>query len=378
MSLANPITESHAEPEVSVADLPRVLLVGPSLRIMGGQAVMADRLVRAMREDGVEIDFLPINPVLPKGLRFAQHVKGLRTIVVSTFYIASLLKHVRNYDVVHLFSASYLSFVISQVPAILVAKLHGKPVLLNYRSGEAEDHLRRWGWSIGWILRMVDQIVTPSDYLVDVFAKFGFRARSVFNVIDPGAIRYRLRTKAEPRLLVPRALEPLYNVGCAIRAFEIVRTRYPQAQLTILGSGSQRSELEALVRKLDLSGVYFAGRVERDQIGRHYDRHDVLVNTTSIDNMPVSLLEGLAAGLPIVTTNAGGIPYLLQDRRNGHVVPVNDHAAIADRVMELLDNPREVERLSRVGREEVQKYLWESVAQDWYTLYRDVWNEHRR
>ncbi len=369
-------TEPRAECAVELTSLPRVLLIGPSLRIMGGQAVMADSLLRGMRGDGVDIDFLPINPQPPGILRHTEKVKYLRTVMVSFFYVISLLQRVRRYDVIHLFSAAYASFMVAQLPAILIARWYGKPLILNYRSGEAEDHLRRWGRSVFWVLRLADRISVPSDFLVDVFGRFGFQATPIANVIDDRAIRYRLRRLAEPRILVPRALEPLYNVGCAIRAFALVQKQFPHAQLTILGDGSQRKQLEQQVRDLYLRDVHFAGRVERSQIGDYYDRHDILLNTTTIDNMPVSLLEGFAAGLPIVTTNAGGIPYLARDRQNAHVVPVNDYEAAAERMLELLQDPTEVERLSRLGAVEVQKYLWNNVSRQWYQLYYETWQQH--
>ena len=167
MNVPATMAAPHRDSAVDVSDLPRVLLIGPSLRIMGGQAVMADRMVRAMRDDGVLIDFLPINPEPPGLFHHAERVKGLRTLVVSIFYLASLFKHVPRYDVIHLFSASYLSFIISQTPAILVAKLFRKPLILNYRSGEADDHLETWGRGIFWLLRIPARIVTPSRYLVD-------------------------------------------------------------------------------------------------------------------------------------------------------------------------------------------------------------------
>jgi glycosyltransferase involved in cell wall biosynthesis len=358
-------------------NVPRVLLIGPSLRIMGGQAVMADRMLGAMRQDGVMADFLPINPQPPPLLRFTERIKYLRTIVVSTFYLGKLLKHVPQYDVVHLFSASHLSFIISQTPAILVARHFGKPLILNYRSGEAERHLRHWRHLVGAILKLTQHIVVPSGYLVHVFHQFGFRATAIPNVVDPTAVRYRHRTAVEPRIIVPRTLEPLYNVECAIRAFHIVQRKYPHARMTILGDGAQRPALERLVQRLQLQHVRFAGRVERDQIGEYYDNHDLLLNTSSIDNMPVSILEGFAAGLPFVTTDAGGIPFIVQYRINGHLVKVDDHRAAADRVIELAENPAEVARLSRLGQQETEKYTWENVAEQWYQLYRDTWNAHR-
>ena len=346
-----------------------VLLVGPSSRIVGGQSVMAAELFRRMRGDGMSIDFLPIDPKPPGPLALAERVKVLRTLVVSAFYCMSLLLQVRRYDVIHLFSASYLSFLISQMPPILVARLYRKPLILNYRSGEAEDHLRGASRGVFGLLRMCHAIVVPSGFLVQIFAQFGFRATAIANVVDPSVIHARHRGSARPRIIVPRALEPLYNVACAIRAFAIIQRRFPEARFTILGKGSEEAVLKRLVHELGLRHVEFSGWVDRSEIGESYDRHDILVNTSSIDNMPVSLLEGFAAGLPIVTTNAGGIPYLARDRVNAHVVEVDDHEAIASRVIELLENPGEVSRLSRAGRQESQKYTWEAVAGQWYELY---------
>ena len=96
----------------------------------------------------------------------------------------------------------------------------------------------------------------------------------------------------------------------------------------------------------------------------------MFLNTSSIDNMPVSIIEAFAAGLPVVTTDAGGIPYMISDRKNGHMVGVNDHEAVAERLLELVDRPEEVRRLSQIGREEVAKYTWDSVGPQWIALYR--------
>src|SRR6185369_13006002 len=123
----------------------RVLMVAPSFDILGGQSVQAARLFERLKEESsIEIDFLPINPRLPGVLRQLQRMKYVRTVVTSVAYVASLLFHAFRYDVLHVFSASYLSFALAPTPAILIGKLYGRKVLLNYHSGEAEDHLQRW------------------------------------------------------------------------------------------------------------------------------------------------------------------------------------------------------------------------------------------
>ena len=335
---------------------------------------MAEQLIQDLRGDGIDVGFLPVDPLLPRPLRPLERVKYIRTLLRSVFYLFSLVGHVRKYDVVHIFSASYVSFLISPAPAILVSRIFGKPIVLNYHSGEAEDHLRRSGRLTKWLLDLADCIVVQSAYLVSVFNSFGFKAVAIPNHVDTSMIPYRERRLIRPKVLVARALEQLYNIPCAIRAFEIVRQRFPQAEMTILGGGSQRESLGNLVRELDVGGIVFTGRVERGDIPDCYDRHDVFLNTSSIDNMPVSILEAFAAGLPVVTTRAGGIGCMIRDRENGYLVDLDDHVAAGQRIVELIEHPGEAVRLARAGREDLQKCNWDAVGSQWRELYAKLAN----
>src|SRR5205085_1445365 len=195
----------------------RVVLVGPSLDILGGQAVQVQRLLRRLRElDGFEVDFLPVNPRLPGVLRPLQRVKYVRTIVTSIAYALSLLARVGKYDVIHAFSASYWSYLLAPLPAMVVARLFGKKVVLNYRSGEAEDHLARYSFA-RWTMRLAHAIVVPSGYVVEVFGRFGLRAHSILNFVELEGLSYRQREVLRPVVLSNRNLESLYNIACTIR-----------------------------------------------------------------------------------------------------------------------------------------------------------------
>src|SRR5262245_58736790 len=131
--------------EVKETQKIRVLVVAPSLRILGGQAVQANYLIEHLsQEPSFEVSFLPHNPRLPGPLRLLQLIKYVRTIVTSLIYCLALALRIPKHDVIHIFSASYFSFLLAPTPAILIAKLFGKKAILNYHSGEAEDHLRCW------------------------------------------------------------------------------------------------------------------------------------------------------------------------------------------------------------------------------------------
>lgn len=347
---------------------PRVLVVAASPRIMGGQSVMAERLVSDLRNDGLEVEFQPVDSI-PQCIEFIGKVKYLRTIVNTCFYVSALMFRVWRYDVVQIFSASYWSFLTSPTPAILVSKICGKKVILNYHSGEAEDHLRRSSRLTHWLLRLPDEIVVPSQFLVDVFSRFNFNASAIANNVDLRLFAYRARSVFHPKILIARALEPLYNISCAIRAFEVVKSVCPKAKLTILGSGSMRQQLENEVSALGLADVIFAGRIEHSDLPHVYDEHDIFLNTSSIDNMPVSILEAFASGLPVVTTDAGGIPYIVQHGVTGCVVKVDDHDDAAAQILALSRNPDLGIKLARAAKNETKKYTWDTVGPQWISLY---------
>jgi glycosyltransferase involved in cell wall biosynthesis len=351
----------------------RVLMVGPSLDILGGQAVQASRLLARLRaEPELEVDLLPVNPRLPGVLRKLQAIKYVRTLVTELYYLATLLARVRRYDVIHIFSASYTSFVLAPTPAILVAKLYGKKTVLNYRSGHLEDHLLKWPRTAPATMRLVDEIVTPSGYLVDVFAKFNLRARAIFNIVELEQFRFRARGRLRPVFLSNRNFEWLYNVSCVLRAFALIQRQHPEARLTVAGYGPQRDELERLAGELDLRQVEFVGRVPSDRMFELLDAADIYLNAPDVDNMPNSVLEAYAAGLPVVTTDAGGIPYIVRDGETGLMVHCNDADALAAAALRLLDDERLATEIARNAHAECARYSWSNVRGEWLKLYRTL------
>jgi glycosyltransferase involved in cell wall biosynthesis len=197
-------------------------------------------------------------------LRKLQAIKYVLTIVTSIAYIASLFSQVRKYDVIHIFSASYFSFLLAPTPAILISKLYGKGILLNYHSGEADDHLRRWRRSAIPTLKLADQLIVPSEYLVEVFAEFGLPAKAICNLIETDRFRFRERLVLRPRFLSNRNFERHYGVDRVLRAFAVIQKRIPGAELVVAGDGPERSALEQLARDLNLQNTEFVGRVGHD------------------------------------------------------------------------------------------------------------------
>ena len=323
-------------------------------------------------DEAIDAWLVPINPVPPEPFDRLLQMKYVRTIVTQLFYWPLLIRELRRADVVHVFSASYSSFLLSPTPAVIVAKLLRRPVVFNYHSGEAPDHLRRSAFARYLMRRWVDLNVVPSPFLRDVLASFGIRARVVFNSIDLERFVYRPRDPLRPRLLSTRNFEPHYNVACTLRAFARVQTRYPDATLTVVGSGSQNAELRALAHTLGLRHVTFVGAVPPSEMPRYYADADLYVQTPSIDNMPLSVLEAFASGLPVVATRVGGVPAILTDEVHGLLARDNDDEHVAAQVIRLLEQPDHARQLAAAAYASCAPYAWPVVREGWLEAYRRV------
>jgi glycosyltransferase involved in cell wall biosynthesis len=349
----------------------RILIVGHNRP--GGQANHAAELCAALgHEPGLAVSFLPVTPLAPPALRPLQRVQYLRTLVTSLIYMGKLLTHVPRHDVVHVYSAATSSFFISSAPAILVASLLRRKIVLNYHSGRAEEQLRSWRRTSTAVMRLAHEIAVPSGFLVDVFARYGLHARAIPNHVDLERFRFRERRPLRPVFLWNRHFHAIYNVGCVVRAFALIQREYPGARLTLAGVGPERGEIEALVSDLDLRNVDFAGRVPPAKMPALCDAADILLNASNTDNMPLSIIEAFAAGLPVVSTDAGGIPRLVSDRQTGLIVPVGDHEALAKAALLLLADESLSAKIARRARRECESYSWKAVRSAWIKLYTDL------
>lgn len=350
----------------------RVLLFGPANEILGGQAVQARRLLSLLGAvPDIDMRFQAINPLFPAPLRWLKRVPMIRTLMTMLLYVPQVLWRARNVDILHIFTAGLNSYTLWTIPALLIGKLYGCKLIINYRDGQCDQHLRTYR-SAKPTLALGDVIVANTGFIVDVMASHGIAARCIYNVIDPGRFVYRQRSRLRPVLMTNRILEPLYNIECILRAFGRVLERYPDASLTIAHVGPSGPHLEQYAASLGLRNYRFIGKVPHEEIPKLYDESDIYITTPNIDCMPGSLLECLASGLPVVATNTGGIPYIVTDEKTALLVDPDDDAGVAERVFRLLEDPALVERLTVAGRASLGNYAPDLVRDGWVQLYHEL------
>jgi glycosyltransferase involved in cell wall biosynthesis len=349
----------------------RILLIAPSMNIVGGQSIQASQLLaRLGREPELQVEFQAIDCPLPRALAWTGRIRYLRTAVRFALYLLALWRRLRRGQVVHIFSAGKSSYLLWSVPTLLASKLARARIVLHYHDGRIEEHLR---WRTARpTLRRFDRIVAPSDYLVEVFARHGIRSERIYNVVDNPPFIFRARTRLRPVLLTNRGLEPEYNVGCTLRAFAIVQREHPEATLTVAHDGSLRSALERLAGELGLRNVRFTGSIPYSGMPQLYEEADIYVATPDVDAMPGSLLECFASGIPVVSTNAGGIPHIVEHERTGLLAEKNDHEGVAAAILRLLRDPALVEWITSNARRELLKYGWPELRGHWLRIYHEL------
>ena len=135
---------------------------------------------------------------------------------------------------------------------------------------------------------------------------------------------------------------------------------------------SEQAEISKLVSELKLSHVTFSGVVSREEIGRYYDRADIFINASRLDNMPVSVLEAFASGTPVVTTSPAGMDYMVDHERTGLLSKPGDPHLLANHVLRILEDQQLAASLAHNAYEESQRYCWSAVRKEWLELYRSL------
>lgn len=278
-----------------------------------------------------------------------------------------LLIKARRFDIINSHGCSYFGFT-TVVMCHIVARILRKRLVVVYHGGAAREFFGRFRW-LRRFLRANQPIVVPSGFLEAVFASYGVECTVIPNVVDLTRFPFRERTVLAPRILSTRNLAPVYNIRGAIDALTLVQREHPDATLTIVGAGELREDLEAYVQRSGIVGVTFLGRVDNRQIPAILAAHDVFINTSLQDNLPGSVLEAFASGLPVVSTNVGGMPYLVQDQVNGLLVPPDDAPAMAAGISWMLAHPREAITMAQRAKDSLGEYDAATVQLRWRAAF---------
>lgn len=268
------------------------------------------------------------------------------------------------------------SFVVEDVSSLL-GKLCGQKIVMVLHGGALPQFIAKFPRWARRVFRRADAIVTPSPYLARTMKEYGFRAMVIPNVVDLSEYRFRHRTSVRPRLFWMRTFHDVWNPAMAVRVLARLQQDYPDATLVMAGQDKgQQVEMQKLASQLGISeAVRFPGFLDREAKAREGEAADIFISTSHIDNMPVAILEAGAMGLPVVSTDVGGVPDLITDGVNGVLVPDDDDAAMAHAIRRLIEEPEFAARLSENGRQLAERSSWDRVRAEWERVFAGLLRE---
>lgn len=293
-------------------------------------------------------------------------VKGSVVYRIKAFF--RLFKEGRKYNVFHIHTCSGGGFI-SAVMGVLVGRCLKKRIVLTYHGGDGRRFFEKHPGLVRWFLRRTDANIALSGFIGGVFDDFDIPHVEIPNIIELDISRFKEREMIKPNFVSIRTLSPLYNIECILDAFGMVKKQIPEATLTIVGDGPSREELERKVADMKLRDVCFVGRVDNSEIYRYLDLADVMLSSPLIDNMPVSVLEGMNAGLLVISSNVGGIPYMIEDGVNGLLFESNNHQMLAEKMIEAVENSEKSKEMIGNAKSCVSDYSWEKVRDKLFKAY---------
>ncbi|MFQ3296141.1 MAG: glycosyltransferase involved in cell wall biosynthesis [Polaribacter sp.] len=280
----------------------------------------------------------------------------------------SVLKYKNKvrYILIDTFSTSnfYFALLTSQIARFF--KIKYIPIL---HGGNLPDRLMRSIKLSELIFKNSYLNIAPSDYLKSEFEKQGYKTVLIPNVITTESYSFRARKNIAPKLLFVRAFAQIYNPKMAIELLVRLKKTHPKALLCMIGPDRDGTlkEVKQLIAKYELTdSIEITGALTKEQWHAKSKAFDIFINTTNIDNTPLSVMEAMALGLPVVSTNVGGIPYLIEHNKDGLLVDKNNVDQMLDAVVSLIDGNHK--DIARNARKKVESFSWNNLKDNWLRI----------
>lgn len=355
----------------------RALIVAPAGPPASGMQVQADLLAERLAAEGVSVRRTASNPAAPAMLAPITPVAAAWRR--ARFHRELIREIQRGIDVIHLHAASWGYFDEVVAPTISEAIDAGVRVIVRWDGGDADRFFAAHGDRVRPALSLAHEVTVATPYLADAFrARLGVQCRLIPNLVrdpEPGGPAPSPApaggSRSGPlRLLCARHLVRACGVDVVVRAASAAAAQGIDLQLTVAGSGPERAPLEtAAVRTLG-TRARFVGAVPHTDLPGLLAESDVVVNGSWGDNAPVILGEALAAGVPVASTDAGGIASIVQHGRTGLLTPVGDADALGASIASLARDPVLREDLAWRAKVEALRWTWEAVRGAWHSAYR--------
>ena len=261
--------------------------------------------------------------------------------------------------------AFYFALIISRL-----SKLFKKRYILFLHGGNLPYRYQKSPYLMSKMFNSAEHIIAPSHFLQAFFQDKGFAVSHIPNIIELIYYPFKQRTKLRPRILALRGFGKPYNPLMTLRAIKHIKDEIPNLNLLMLGNKSDYhfNDVQKYISENKLEKfVTLLPKCTRDEWVELSADYDIMISNPNIDNTPVSLVEGMALGMCLISTKVGGVPYLVKEDQV-RLINSNDDKALAEEIRMLLDNPAIANQLSYLGRKKAEEFDWLKVKSMWVKI----------
>jgi glycosyltransferase involved in cell wall biosynthesis len=331
---------------------PQILLITNYKPNTGGISVQVDVLHKKLGEEGIRTDI------------FSTEGSPLYRL----FVLFRLIAAGRKFDIFHIHGCSFLGFF-PIVMGVIAGKILRKRIIVTYHGGDAGSFFKKYPRLVRFFLSKTDKNIVLSGFLAKVFDKYNIPNIIIPNIAEFSNEKFVLRESLKPNFISVRSLAKIYNIDCILKAFAIVQQQIPEATLTLLGDGDCRDDLKTLAKDLQLKNTDFIGLVDNKKMQDYLMKADVFLSSPLVDNQPMSILEAYNAGLLVISSNVGGVPFMLEDGKTGLLFESNNHEELAGKMLEAVQHQEQSKNMIAQSNKSLEKYSWQNIKEKLFTVY---------
>jgi glycosyltransferase involved in cell wall biosynthesis len=268
---------------------------------------------------------------------------------------------------------TFFSYWWAYISCVLLQMLR-KKILLIIHGGSIPDRMKTNHGKYLRAIRKADVVVCPSPFIKNTLEQFSLESVLIENVISLEDYKFCKKESFQPRILWMRTLHEIYNPEMAVRVTALLSKKYPDVKMAIAGrdDGSLKKVTD-LATQLNVSNlIELPGYLNKAEKNKYASTHDIYICTNRIDNAPVSLIEMMALGLPVVSVDVGGIPFLITNEVNGLLVNLDDDEAMADAISLIIEQPLIGKELVRNGLDYCKQFDEVPVLEKWRQVFSNL------
>ena len=288
-------------------------------------------------------------------------------------YVFTIISKKNTCDLILIDTYSTLNFYYALLCSLLAQSL-GIPYILLLRGGDLENRLKNNRFLSKLLFKKASKLISPSTFLKNVFKKYGYPVYVLPTPINDKFFTIESRIEYQPKLLWVRKFHSIYNPQMAIRLLKVLEDELANVKLVMIGpeiDGSLK-KCEVLAAKLDVSDkVDFLGLINKKDLIQYYSESDIFINTTNIDNTPLSVLEAMASSLAIVSTKVGGIKYML-NHNTAYLVEVNNEFEMSNNIIDIIHKQQKVQTKVNKAKTYAEKFRWGFLKNQWKQIINDI------